>query len=41
MRIVETRIPGPLVIEPEVFSDERDFFLKIGMRSVPPLPDWT
>ncbi len=28
MRLVETAIPGPLVIEPQVFGDERGFFLE-------------
>lgn len=28
MNIVPTRIPGPLVIEPRVFGDERGFFME-------------
>ena len=28
MKIVETRLPGVLVIEPKVFGDERGFFLE-------------
>lgn len=28
MKIVECAIPGPLVIEPQVFGDERGFFLE-------------
>jgi len=28
MNIVETGIPGPLIIEPQVFGDERGFFME-------------
>jgi dTDP-4-dehydrorhamnose 3,5-epimerase len=28
MNIIETAIPGPLIIEPRVFGDERGFFLE-------------
>lgn len=28
MKLVETTIPGPLVIEPQVFGDDRGFFLE-------------
>lgn len=28
MKIVETDIPGPLIIEPRVFGDERGFFME-------------
>ncbi len=28
MNIVEVEIPGPLIIEPKVFGDDRGFFLE-------------
>lgn len=28
MKIIETAIPGPLIIEPRVFGDERGFFME-------------
>jgi dTDP-4-dehydrorhamnose 3,5-epimerase len=28
MKLIETFIPGPLIIEPRVFSDERGFFME-------------
>ncbi|MDB5737284.1 MAG: dTDP-4-dehydrorhamnose 3,5-epimerase [Sphingomonas bacterium] len=28
MKLIETAIPGPMIIEPQVFGDERGFFLE-------------
>jgi dTDP-4-dehydrorhamnose 3,5-epimerase len=28
MKVIQTEIPGPLIIEPKVFGDERGFFLE-------------
>lgn len=29
MRVIETKLPGVLIIEPEVFGDQRGFSLKL------------
>jgi dTDP-4-dehydrorhamnose 3,5-epimerase len=34
MRFIECDIPGPLIIEPKVFGDDRGFFLESWNRSV-------
>lgn len=34
MNIVETAIPGPLIIEPRVFGDERGFFMETWNQRV-------
>ena len=32
MKVLPTRLPGPMVIEPRVFADERGFFLETYSR---------
>ena len=42
MKVVETALPGVLVLEPRVFEDERGYFMEswsaARWASVPPLP---
>ncbi len=33
MNIVETRLPGVLIVEPKVFGDERGFFMESWNRA--------
>ncbi|MBN2180316.1 MAG: dTDP-4-dehydrorhamnose 3,5-epimerase [Sedimentisphaerales bacterium] len=33
MKVIETKIPGVLILEPDVFSDQRGFFLEIWHRT--------
>jgi len=33
MRVIETEIPGALIIEPKVFGDDRGFFLETWQRA--------
>lgn len=33
MKVIETDIPGPLIIEPEVYGDERGFFMETWNKS--------
>ena len=35
MNVIECAIPGPLIIEPRVFGDERGFFLESWNASAP------
>ncbi len=34
MKIANTKLDGLLVIEPTVYEDERDFFMKVIMKKI-------